>query len=312
MLPVPDIRQRKNPRHIRIHLPHIPLLLPLTRELIVDSGIHIIAHPKQNLIRALIVLILNRRPCGRRRHIRHHLLTLRGKHLPRPALPLRLRQEQPLTAFHIHRRRPVYLPRQRRLLHIAREICRKRLLRERLLLRHLLRRRNPLEIRHILIQIALQRKLHTRIVLFAHIRKRLIDRRRRPLHQPLRMLTHPRRKKPVLAVELLRQARHHLIARLHHIGGIQIILTLRRHLIHLPERRRHLRVPLTARTVGIHIPRGTHSGRTHHLRIHSRLIACEPHPLPPPARIVIREPLPERSKRRIAGKIIRPERITRL
>ncbi|WP_442983846.1 IS110 family transposase [Selenomonas sp. oral taxon 126] len=47
-----------------------------------------IAHPKQNLIRAFIVLILDRRPCGRRRHIRHHLLTLRGKHFPRPALPL--------------------------------------------------------------------------------------------------------------------------------------------------------------------------------------------------------------------------------
>ena len=260
--------------------------------------VHIRAELIQYLIGAVIVLIFECRARRRCCDIRHHLPPLFRQLCARPPLLFCAHLQERIAILDVHCRCTVYLPRESRLLCIRRKVGCECLLAHLIPLRHLFGGGDALEVRHIFIEIALECVLDAIIVVLAYIVIRLVDCVGRAPHKPFCILADARHKKPVLAVELLRETRHNLVAGFHHIGGVKIITTLRKHLVDLPDCRAELAVFLPAAAVGVDVRRHPHGGRMHCVRLYRRLIRREFHLLPPPAWVIVLESFPERVRKR--------------
>ena len=172
---------------LRVFFRH-PFQLP------VGIRIHLISEASQYLIGAVIVLVFECCTCGRRCDICYHLSTLPCQLCTRPSLLLRLCREENVALIHIHGRRTIHLPRQSRLLRVRLKVGRKCRLLHLFALCHLLGGGNALEVRHILIEIALESKAHTGVIVLADILIGLVDCVGRTVDEPLCVFPHTCRK----------------------------------------------------------------------------------------------------------------------
>ena len=90
-----------------------------------------------------------------------------------------------------------------------------------------------MEVRHVLVEVALECEAYTAIVVFADFVVGLVNRRRRALDESLGVFSDACHEKPVFPIELLGEARHDFIACFHDIGGIAIFLLLGEHFVDL-------------------------------------------------------------------------------